>query len=97
MDNEKILDIVAASVVPCLNNGYAITDDAIADIAEATEASAPFAEAMHHVAEWFNRQNVAAKDEEDINRYVGASINILSLLAAGDVVSLVDNWILLDM
>lgn len=74
-----------------------ITNDAVTDIIIDCEIIEPFQSAIKTIVKWFNEQNVYDKCEIDQRRYMGATINILSLLAIGDVSSLLTDWVLSDM
>lgn len=89
---EKIQDIVIKAIMPDLNdNGMQICEDTVTNIIIDCKVKEPFATALRHTADWFNGQQVDSKPLDDQKRYVGAFVNIMTLLAQGDVVTLVDN------
>ena len=95
---EKIQDIVIKAIMPDLNdNGMQISEDTVTNIIIDCKVKEPFATALRHTVDWFNGQQVDSKLHDDQKRYVGSFINIMTLLAQGDVVTLVDNWVLSGM
>lgn len=95
--NEKIFNTIAKHIAEDMNeNGMKISEDTMAAIGlvQVTGASQSSLEA---VRDWFNSKNIAAMPEKDQKRYVGATVNLLALIASNDVEGIVKNWVLSDM
>lgn len=97
MDKNRAQEIVIKYIQPCLNRDMQITDEAVWNIVCDFDTEEPFIEAMDKVQAWFNERNVARMEPEEQKPYVGALVNLLSLLAAGDITALVSDWILCDL
>lgn len=54
-------------------------------------------EALDAVREWFNEKSVDKMPLGQQKRYVGAVVNILTLVAKNDMKDLLENWVLVDM
>lgn len=94
---DDAMRIISNHIISCLTKNMQITNDAVTDIIIDCEIIEPFQSAIKTVVKWFNEQHVYDKCEIDQRRYVGATINIMSLLAIGDVSTLLTNWVLDDM
>lgn len=95
--NEKIFNTILECMTADMNeNGMKISEDTMATIGlvQVTEASQSSLEA---VRDWFNGKNIAAMPEKDQKRYVGATVNLLTLIASNDVEGIVENWVLSGM
>ena len=94
---DDAIRIISKHIVSCLNNDMKITDEAVNDIIIDCAVVDPFQSGIKTVVKWFNDQNVYDKCDIDRTRYVGATINILSLIVIGDISTLLTNWVLSDM
>lgn len=52
---------------------------------------------LDSVRDWFNGKNIAKMPEDKQGKYVGAVVNLFTLIATNDTEALVRNWILSDM
>lgn len=52
---------------------------------------------LEAVRDWFNNKHVAKLSEKEQEKYVGAVVNLLYLIATNDVEGLVKDWILSGM
>ena len=94
---EDAIRIISNHIFSFLNMDMQITHDAVTDIIIDCEIIEPFQSAIKTVVKWFNEQHVYDKCDIDQRRYIGATVNLLSLLAIGDLSTLLTNWVLDDM
>lgn len=94
---DDAMRIIAKHIGPCLDKDMQITHDVVTDIIIDCEIIEPFQSAIKTVVKWFNEQHVYDKCDIDQRRYVGATVNLLSLLAIGDLSTLLTNWVFSDM
>lgn len=94
---KQIEHIIASLVATDMNeNGMQISESTMEDIYlnMVTGASQSSLEA---VRDWFNGKNIAKMPENQQGKYVGAVVNLFTLIATNDTEGLVKNWILSDM
>lgn len=85
---------IIEKLLPHFNGDMQISVDTINDIIATCNVKEECAAAIHYVAEWFNGNNVYEKCDIDRGRYIGTVINLMTLLAEGDITSLVEHWVL---
>ena len=92
--NQQTLSKITDILLPCFNNGMKITDEALLDIIIDFEVTSPFSDGMKTIQEWFNSKDVYNMCDIDRERHIGLCLNVLSLLATGDIPTLIQNWVL---
>lgn len=97
MTKDEALKIVMKHLAPCFNGNMQINDKAVEGIWNEFRMNPTCVEAMKKVVEWFNRHDLGLKPLEYQKRYIGATVNMITLLAMGDVAGLVNDWILKGM
>lgn len=98
MTKEEIKALVCKKLVNDLNwNDMQIRHETITDIVNECGTLQPCIIAMQPVAEWFNSHKLANKSQEQQEPYMGVLINLIWLLAANDIATMMQNWVVSDM
>jgi hypothetical protein len=77
-------------------NGMQISEETMATI-ELDMVIGASQRSLEAVRDWFNNKHVAKLSEKEQEKYVGAVVNLLYLIATNDVEGLVKDWILSGM
>ena len=97
MEDKNIKDLIVSRVTTDMNeNGMQISEETMAIIGSDMVVGAS-QRSLDAVRDWFNSKNVAKLPEKEQEKYVGAVVNLLYLIATNDVEGLVKSWILSDM
>lgn len=92
-----IKDLIVSRITTDMNeNGMQISEETMATI-ELDMVIGASQRSLEAVRDWFNGKNVAKLPEKEQEKYVGAVVNLMYLIATNDVEGLVKNWILSDM
>lgn len=92
-----IKNLIVSRITTDMNeNGMQISEETMAIIGSDMVAGAS-QRSLGAVRNWFNSKDVAKLPEKEQEKYVGAVVNLLYLIATNDVEGLVKNWILSDM
>lgn len=92
-----IKDLIVSRITTDMNeNGMQISEETMATI-ELDMVVGASQRSLEAVRDWFNRKNVANLPEKEQEKYVGAVVNLLYLIATNDVEGLVRLWVLSDM
>lgn len=98
MNKEEIKELVCKKLANDLNyNEMQIRQETITDIVNECGTLQPCIIAMQPVIEWFNSHKLEDKPLEKQKPYVGVLINLIALLAANDIATMMKNWVLSDM
>lgn len=98
MTKQEIKELVCNKLVNDLNyNEMQIRQETITDIVNECGTLQPCIIAMQPVVEWFNSHKLEDKTLEKQKPYVGVLINLIWLLAANDIATMMQNWVLSDM
>lgn len=98
MNKEEIKKLVCKKLANDLNyNEMQIRQETITDIVNECGTLQPCILAMQPVVEWFNSHKLEDKPQEKQKPYVGVLINLIMLLAANDIATMMQNWVLSDM
>ena len=97
MDKNEVLHIVVKHLQPCLDGNMQINDKAVEGIKNECKMNPACVEAMKKVVDWFNKKDLGLRCFAEQERHIGAAINMIALLAAGNIAELVEKWILFDM
>lgn len=91
---ENVEDIILKRVAYDINhNGMKISEDTMLSLVLYMYPGASFS-SLEAVRDWFNSKNVAQLPEKEQERYIGAVVNLFTLIATNDVENLVKNWVL---
>jgi hypothetical protein len=94
---ERLKKIIATRLSIDMNeNGMQISEDTLATI-ELDMFDGVSRGSLEAVRDWFNSKNIAQLPEKEQARYIGATANLLLLIATNDVEGLVRLWVLSDM
>lgn len=94
---ERLKNIIATRLMIDMNeNGMHISEDTLATI-ELDMVDGVSRGSLEAVRDWFNGKNITQLPEKEQTRYIGATANILLLIATNDVEGLVRLWVLSDM
>lgn len=95
--DKDLLKIVAQFVAADMNeNDMKISEDTMAVLALNSKPGTSQG-ALDAVRDWFNGKSISKMPYSQQQRYVGAAVNILTLVAKNDMEELVKNWVLVDM
>lgn len=94
---KQIEHVIASLVADDMNeNGMKISESTMAAIYLNMTIGASQS-SLEAVRDWFNGKNIALLPEDQQGKYVGAVVNLFTLIATNDTEGLVRNWILSDM
>lgn len=94
---KQIEHIIASLVAADMNeNGMQISESTMEDI-YLNMVTGASQSSLVAVRDWFNGKNIAKMPENQQGKYVGAVVNLFTLIATNDTEGLVKNWILSDM
>lgn len=97
MEKKNIKDLIVSRITTDMNeNGMQISEETMATI-ELDMVIGASQRSLESVRDWFNRKHVANLPEKEQEKYVGAVVNLLYLIATNDVEGLVKDWILSGM
>lgn len=97
MEKKNIKDLIVSRIITDMNeNGMQISEDTMATI-ELDMVVGASQRSLDAVRDWFNSKHVAKLSEKEQEKYVGAVVNLLYLIATNDVEGLVKDWILSGM
>lgn len=97
METENIKDLIVSHITTDMNeNGMQISEETMAIIGSDMVAGAS-QRSLEAVRDWFNGKNVANLPEREQEKYVGAVVNLMYLIATNDTEGLVKDWILSGM
>lgn len=97
MTDLYIKDLIVSRITTDMNeNGMQISEETMATI-ELDMVIGASQRSLEAVRDWFNSKHVAKLSEKEQEKYVGAVVNLLYLIATNDVEGLVKDWILSGM
>ena len=97
MEKKNIKDLIVSRITTDMNeNGMQISEETMAIIGSDMVVGAS-QRSLEAARDWFNRKHVAKLSEKEQEKYVGAVVNLLYLIATNDVEGLVKDWILSGM
>lgn len=97
MEKKNIKDLIVSRITTDMNeNGMQISEETMATI-ELDMVIGASQRSLEAVRDWFNSKHVAKLSEKEQEKYVGAVVNLLYLIATNDVEGLVKDWILSGM
>ena len=97
MEKKNIKDLIVSRITTDMNeNGMQISEETMAIIGSDMVVGAS-QRSLEAVRDWFNCKHVAKLSEKEQEKYVGAVVNLLYLIATNDVEGLVKDWILSGM
>lgn len=97
MEKKNIKDLIVSRITTDMNeNGMQISEETMA-IIDSDMVVGASQRSLEAVRDWFNSKHVAKLSEKEQEKYVGAVVNLLYLIATNDVEGLVKDWILSGM
>ena len=97
MEKKNIKDLIVSRIITDMNeNGMQISEETMATI-ELDMVAGASQRSLDAVRDWFNSKNVAKFPKKEQEKYVGAVVNLMYLIATNDVEGLVRLWVLSDM